>query len=120
MLRNYRRKRAGLRYEAFVARLLREQGWAVTERANLGFDDEGIDMIATKGPRTAYVQCKGWRAEKYIHENVVDHLYGSVAYQVGPQSVHTVDVILFTSTELTPHATAHAEKLGVQVLHERF
>lgn len=120
MLANFRRKRAGRRYEAFVADLMRQQGWAVTERTDLGFDDEGIDMIASKGLRMAYVQCKGWNKHKQLHENVVDHLYGSVAYQVGPQNVHTVDVLLFTSTELTPHAVAHAKKLGVQVLHERF
>ena len=120
MLSKLRRKRIGRRYEYYIGWLLRQDGWLISERTSLGVDDEGIDLIAHKGPRTAYVQCKGWSPLKLIHENVIDHLYGSVAYQVGPDQVHTVDVILYTSSSLTTHAVAHAAKLGVQVLQAEY
>lgn len=120
MLSHFRRKRLGDKYEQFVYELLLSQGWSVTKRNALGFDDEGIDLIANKGSRRAYVQCKGWSPKRHIHENVVDHFYGSVAYQVGPHNAHTVDMLLFVSAPLTAQAQAHADKLGVQVMHEDY
>lgn len=120
MMNKLRRQKIGRRYEYFVAWLLRGQGWHVEQRTNLGVDDEGIDIIAYKDNRTAYIQCKGWSVRKPIHENIIDHLYGSTVYQVGSSNIDGVEMMLFTSSILTPHALNHAEKLGVIVVHESY
>lgn len=120
MMSKLRRKKIGRRYEYYVAWLMRGQGWEVAQRTNLGVDDEGIDIIATKDNRTAYVQCKGWSVRKPIHENIIDHLYGSTVYQVGADNLDQVEMMLFTSSILTEHALQHADKLGVTVIHESY
>jgi hypothetical protein len=111
----------GDKYEHYVAELMRQDGWEVFERGVFGYDDQGIDLSATRNGAVCYVQCKAYGHdrfghEKLVHENVVDQLYGSVAYQVGIDKVASVELYIYSSATPTETAGRHAAKLGVQIL----
>jgi hypothetical protein len=106
----------GDRYEHYVAELMRGDGWQVDERTNLGFDDEGIDLTASRENVVCYVQCKGWADDKFIHENVIDQLYGSAMYQAKLPTSEQVEIRLYTSALISETAHLHALKLGIQIL----
>lgn len=49
----------GIVYERWVGQELEKDGWEVDYRGlSLGFRDQGIDLIASLGSRTRYLQCK--------------------------------------------------------------
>lgn len=82
-------RQAGRRYESFIAQTLRIEGWEVDETGRNGIHDHGIDLIASKEGVRRYVQCKGWSRDKFIHEDVVSQLLGSVAAIEGLDKVLT-------------------------------
>ncbi|MEX1248311.1 MAG: restriction endonuclease [Anaerolineales bacterium] len=52
---------SGTEFEHFIAKLLRKQGYQVQEIG--GFEDYGIDLIASRGEQKYAVQAKRWSSE---------------------------------------------------------
>lgn len=49
----------GIVYERWVGQELEKDGWEVDYRGlSLGFFDQGVDLVASLGSRTRYLQCK--------------------------------------------------------------
>ena len=95
---------------------MRADCWDVFERNSLGYEDQGLDLTASRGGAVCYVQCKAYGHDKFLHENIIDQLYGAAAYQIGPAQMAGADIRLYTSGIMTEAAIKHAEKLDVQVL----
>lgn len=111
--RGDRKRQFGAQYEAYVANQLRQQGWNVTETGLSGRNDHGIDLIATKEGTTRYIQCKGWKRHKYIHEDVVSQLLGSVAAIEGLDNLQGVEKYIYSSARLDDYAAKEAERLDI-------
>lgn len=107
------KREAGAAYEIYVAEQLRQNGWQVDENGRNGFNDHGIDLIASKDGVKRYVQCKGWRQSSHIHEDVVSQLYGSVAGIEGTENLEGVEKYIYSPASLDPTAAAEAERLGI-------
>ena len=114
------RRRAGNRYEYYIAWKLRNEGWTVDARTKYRQYDRGIDLIATKDGKVRYVQCKGWAAKKFLNENIIDQLYGSVAYQVGPENLLQNQMFIYSSAQPTLYAREHAKRLNIELFHEPY
>jgi hypothetical protein len=111
--KDYKQRQAGRRYEELVAQTLRQDGWQVNENGTNGIHDHGIDLIASKDGVRRYVQCKGWNHNKLIHEDVVSHLYGSVAIIEGPDNLAGVEIYLYSPATLDSYAEKGARILGI-------
>lgn len=118
--KEYKQRQAGRRYEYFVAQNLREEGWQVDENGKYGTQDHGIDLIASKDGVKRYVQCKGWKREYEIHEDVVSHLFGSVAAMEGPDNLEGVEIYLYSPAELDSYAKAEIERLHMHYVQLNF
>lgn len=113
--------RIGNRYEHYISWLLQQDGWEVQQRGiKYGINDRGIDLIATKGSKTRFVQCKGWKIRWHIHENTVNQFLGSVAYQVGIENLSSVELYIYSPAEPTPYALAVADKFGIRFVRKSF
>lgn len=110
----------GHRYEGYIAWKLRAEGWNVEPRTKYGYFDRGIDLIATKEGKVRYIQCKGWSWHRTVYENVIDQLYGAVAYQAGPEHMAEVEIYVYSSTRPSPYASDHAKRLNIQIFHAPF
>lgn len=113
-LRHYRQQQAGHRYESFVAGTLRQDGWIVDENGRNGINDHGIDLIASKDGIRRYIQCKGWKRHKFIHEDVVSQLYGSVAAFEGTENTDGVERYIYSPAQLDNVAASTAERLHIR------
>lgn len=111
---------SGERYERYIASMLRHDGWEVMEKGKYGMYDHGIDLIATKGGKTRYIQCKGWQFWKELPESVVTQLFGSVAAIEGIDNVRNAEIYVYSSAKLHPIAADTAQKLGVEFVEKRF
>ncbi len=109
-----KQRQAGRRYEHFIAQTLRNDGWEVTQNGLNGTADHGIDIIASKDGVKRYVQCKGWKRTKFIHEDVVSHLLGSVAAVEGLDNFAGIEMYLYSPAQLDSYATHEAERLNIQ------
>lgn len=115
---NKQRQAAGKRYEAFVAKTLRQARWEVVENGRDGMRDHGIDLIASKDGVRRYIQCKYWKREDWlIGEDVVSHLYGSVAAIEGPENLEGVELYIYSPAQLESYAAREAEKLRIKIDH---
>jgi hypothetical protein len=110
----YRQRQAGRRYEDYIAQTLRREGWNVIDNGRNGTQDHGIDLIASKDGVRRYVQCKGWNRNKFIHEDVVSHLLGSVAAVEGIDNLQGVELYIYSPAQLDSYASSEAEKLHIQ------
>lgn len=115
-----KQRQAGRRYEYYIAWLLRGDGWTVTETGREGFNDHGIDLIATRDGITRYVQCKGWKRWKMIHEDVVSHLFGSVAAIEGLEKLGSVEMYIYSPAKLDSYAALEADKLHITFVRKRY
>lgn len=118
--KRYRQREAGKRYEHFVAQTLRQEKWEVDESGQSGFQDHGIDLIASRDGIRRYVQCKGWKRNKFIHEDVVSHLLGSVAAIEGIDNLEGVEIYLYSPAQLDSYASTEAEKLHIHFVRLRY
>jgi HJR/Mrr/RecB family endonuclease len=114
------RRQAGRQYEDYIAKLLREDGWEVVDNGLNGVNDHGIDLIASKDGTTRYVQCKGYSWNKLIHEDVVSHLYGSVAAIEGPDNLSGVEIYLYSPAQLDEYTKREVETLNIQFVRQDF
>ncbi len=71
-LPNYLKK--GNDYEKYISRYFSFQGYEVIENFNQGTEDEGIDIIATKGQELLLVQCKNWQVPLVTQKEIKEFL----------------------------------------------
>lgn len=65
----------GIVYERWVGQELEKDGWEVDYRGlSLGFCDQGIDLVASLGSRTRYLQCK-FQAQPISKQQIEQILY---------------------------------------------
>lgn len=114
--KKFRQLQAGRRYEYCVAQTLRWDGWEVIENGSKGINDHGIDLIATKDGVRRYIQCKGWRRDWVIHEEVVSHLLGSVAAIEGLANLSNVELYIYSPAKLDEYAEKEATKLNIHLM----
>lgn len=121
------KQQAGKYYEKRIAHILRRAHWNVVETGRNGFNDHGIDIVASKDGVTRFIQCKGWRKSKYIHEDVISQLYGSVAARVGAENLGKVEMYIYSPAKLDDYAAQEAERLNIKFqrvpmrwLHKRY
>ena len=116
-----KKRQAGERYEQHIASLLRNDGWQVQETGREGVNDHGIDLVATKDGITRYVQCKGWKRWRVIHDDVVSQLYGAVAATVGVDHMGpSVELYIYSPASLGDYAAVEAQKLGIRFMRANF
>jgi hypothetical protein len=108
-----RQRLAGQEYEHDVAEKLRQEGWDVNETGREGVNDHGIDLIASKDGVRRYIQCKGLKQTRLIHEDVVSHLYGSVAIIEGRDNLDGVELYIYSPAQLDDYAKYAAERLHI-------
>jgi hypothetical protein len=117
---NRQKKRAGNKYEYSIASLLRQDGWEVFHNGQYGFEDHGIDLIAKKNGITRYIQCKGWKRWKTIHDSVVSQLYGSVMATIQSENIENIELYIYSPAKLTPYAEEVAKKLNIKFERQGF
>lgn len=111
--KHYRQRQAGRRYEFFIAQTLRREGWDVVDNGHNGIQDHGIDLIASKDGVRRYIQCKGWKHTKFMHEDVVSHLFGSVAAIEGKDNLDGVELYIYSPAQLDSYACSEAARLDI-------
>lgn len=89
-------------FEAMVSETFQRRGYDVKEKGG-SQPDGGIDLIATKGGRTFFVQCKQWRQRK-VGVKSVRELLGVVVAENASKG------FLVTTGEFTDEAIGFAEK----------
>ena len=116
-----KQRQAGAGYERYIAWKLRSNGWDVVETGRDGVGDHGIDLIATKDGKKRYVQCKGWKWWKTLHEDVVSQLFGSVAGIEGAENLSgNIEMYIYSPAKLSDYANSEADKLHVQFVRAGF
>lgn len=113
----------GMEYEMYIGYRLRSDGYTIIQYGiENGLNDLGRDIIAEKahldGSRTIYIiQCKRYREDRPIHENVVCQLFGTtLEYQINKNFYNAkVIPLLVTTTVLSDTAKKFADRLGVLV-----
>lgn len=125
--KRYRQRQAGRKYEYFIAQTLRQDGWEVVETGRNSIHDHGIDLIASREGVRRYVQCKGWKRNWLIHEDVVSHLFGSVAAVEGMNNLQHVEMYIYSPAQPDTYAGAEASRLNIHFVrldypkwHRRF
>lgn len=112
------RQKSAQEYERKVAAHLRSKGYVVSYNGiKQGFDDEGIDLVATKGGEILLVEIKDWAKDKFIHENYVFQLVGETKFYEISEHKEAIPC-LFCSCRLTDQARIKARVLGVKICEE--
>lgn len=105
----------GISYERYIGYIYENQGYKVTYNgAREGFKDLGRDIIAENNNEILIIQCKYWRKERIIHENIVFQLYGTMILKQ-LNSKKKVKGILATTTTLSEEAKKIAEYLCIEI-----
>lgn len=92
-----------------------------------GLEDQGRDIIAQYSDGKVYIiQCKRWKRDKLIRENVIMQLFGSAAeycykyygnsYNPISKLYNTIIPVLITTTNLSDTAKNFAIRLGIKVV----
>lgn len=107
---------AGIEYERYIGYLYETQNYHVKYQGALsGFEDMGIDVIATKGNTTYLIQCKRYSDKKTVHENTVFQLYGSYVYYKTQRPSKNFIPVIYTSTILSDIAQKCSDFLKIEV-----
>lgn len=107
---------AGIDYERYIGYLYELQNYKVKFQGALrGFDDMGIDVIASKGKTTLLIQCKRYSEHKTVHENTVFQLYGSYVFYKTQNPTKNFVPVIYTSAKLTDIAQKCADFLNIEV-----
>lgn len=130
-------RRIGYDYELYCGYHLRQGNiWKLREDKPLsviqygieqGLEDQGRDIIAQyRDGKVCIIQCKRWRRDKLIRENVIMQLFGSAAeycykhysnsYNPISKLYNTVIPVLITTTNLSDTAKNFAIRLGIKVV----
>ena len=107
---------AGIDYERYIGYLYECQNYHVKFQGALtGFDDMGIDIVASKGKNIYLIQCKRYSEHKTVHENTVFQLYGSYVYHKIQRPSKNFIPVIYTSTQLSDVAQKCADFLNIEV-----
>lgn len=130
-------RRIGYDYELYCGYHLRQGNiWKLREDKPLsviqygieqGLEDQGRDIIAQyRDGKVCIIQCKRWKRDKLIRENVIMQLFGSAAeycykhysnsYNPISKLYNTVIPVLITTTNLSDTAKNFAIRLGIKVV----
>lgn len=105
----------GISYERYIGYIYETKNYKVIYNGALeGFNDLGRDIIAENKDEILIIQCKYWKKERIIHENVVFQLYGTMILKQLNTS-KKVKGILVTTTSLSEEAKQIAQYLNIQV-----
>lgn len=105
----------GISYERYIGYIYENSNYKVRYNGALeGFKDLGRDIIAENNEEILIIQCKYWRREKVIRENVIFQLYGTMILKQ-LETTKKVKGILVTTTILSDDARKIAEFLNIQV-----
>ena len=100
----------GIEYERYIGYQLEQEGYTVEYfGANMGLNDLGRDLIATKDGLTLVIQCKRWSRNKTIHEKHICQLYGSVAVLATQNPSKRYKGVFITSATLSETAKLFAD-----------
>ena len=97
----------GLSYETKVAGLLAASGFNVQYTPASG--DQGVDLLATKGPRRIAVQCKN--SERPAGNDAIQQVYA------GAKFYRSAEAIVVAPNGFTVGAQELAHSIGVRCLH---
>lgn len=120
------KRQIGRDYEEFIAYLFRTQNGF--SRCDIemygqlkGFDDLGRDIVVKNGDKLYIVQCKRWSKERYIRENAIMQLFGTVCeycleHRIDPMNALNKNVyaIFCATTQLSDTAQRFARILGIK------
>jgi hypothetical protein len=118
--KNNKNARKGRSYEYYISWSLRRDGWEVQPRGKYGYFDRGIDIVASRGGITRYIQCKGWKKRYEIHEDVFNQFYGSVVSQAGAENLSNIEMYIYSPATPTNYAKAAADKLNIHFIRKNF
>lgn len=124
--RNRSRWQVGRDYEMSCAMQLQKEGYnVILNGIKEGREDLGRDLIASKylgglfGTETLLIQCKRWRPERVIRENVIMQLFGSAfeyQLQLKDQNVDIIPVLMVTKASvISDTALSFAKRLKVRI-----
>lgn len=108
----------GIQYERYIGYLYESKGYKVKyQGAVMGKEDQGIDLIATKGKTVHVIQCKRYSEIKRIpvRENSVAQIFGAAEVYRRRNGIGRVVPVLITSFELSDTARSFAEALNINI-----
>lgn len=97
----------GYEFETHCAEILRKQGWTAAPTQKSG--DQGVDVIATKGPIVAAIQCKLYKTKKVGNDAVQQ-------VNAGREFVRANHAVVVATIDYTQSARELAAKTGVHLL----
>lgn len=120
------KRQIGRDYEEFIAYLFRTQNGF--SRCDIemygqlkGFDDLGRDIVVRNRDKLYIVQCKRWSKERYIRENAIMQLFGTVCeycleHRIDPMNALNKNVyaVFCATTQLSDTALRFAQILGIK------
>jgi len=126
-LDNYLRKNLesheiGRLYERYIGHLYESQGFDVTYNGALnGYEDLGRDLIVSLNNEFVVIQTKCWAKDKFIRENAVFQLFGTMTHfkLTTHRRDHQVKAIIYTTAKYSDTAKNVARVLGIQLKNER-
>ncbi len=87
-------KKYGDEFEKLVGKSYEQNGYEVEYRGlELGYNDQGIDLIAKKYGKTVLIQCKYWKKPKSISQAMVKEFYGSCNFYIDSNNLNRDDVV---------------------------
>ncbi len=108
------RRVSGHEFELLVGELFRRAGWDVTETAQEGRPDGGVDLRLRRGGEQRLVQCKQWQAWR-IGVEEVRKLAGTLLRE----GLDGRAGVLVTSSSFTSTAIDEAKRLGMCLIDGR-
>lgn len=98
---------SGVEYEQHCARILEMNGW--TAKTTPGSGDQGVDVIANKGPTTVAIQCKKY--SKPVGNAAVQEIVAGMRFFRAQYGA------VVTNAGYTPQAQSLAQANGILLLH---
>lgn len=87
-------KKYGNEFEMLVGKSYEESGYEVEYRGlDLGYNDQGIDLVAKKNGKTVLVQCKYWKKPNSISQSMVKEFYGSCNFYIDNNNLSRDSVV---------------------------
>ena len=104
----------GISYERYIGYIYENKGYKVIYNGALkGLKDLGRDIVAENKDEILIIQCKYWKKERFIRENTIFQLYGTMILKQ-LETDKKVKGILVTTTSLSKEAKDIANYLHIQ------
>ncbi|MFA6760279.1 MAG: restriction endonuclease [Sulfuricurvum sp.] len=87
-------KKYGDEFEMLVGKSYEASGYEVEYRGlKLGYNDQGIDLLARKHGKTVLIQCKYWKKQHSISQSMVKEFYGSCNFYIDNNNLNRDNVV---------------------------